>query len=219
MRIVNVFKNLRSYEKATIVLSGFTIALSGLTLVAVIVYAVLTYKQWREMKRSTDAVMTNFKTDERAWMGFKFMEGSLTLTVGKSFLVPTQLVNTGKTPAKNVHGSVRVGIVKRDEPLDFTYAPGHAHYELSAGTIFPAGFINESFEAEQHGPDKPEAILLTKPMLDDIFNGKSIIVVHGKIVYNDIFGTEHWTTYCRYVLHPEIISPECMRYNDTDDNK
>ena len=154
-----------------------------------------------------------------AWMAFKFMEGSLTLTVGKSSLVPTQLINTGKTPAKNVHGSIRVGIVTRGEPLDFNYRLGRAHYESSAGTIFPNGFINQSFEAFQHAPEKPEAIILTRPLLDDIFSGKSIIVVHGKIIYNDVFGTEHWTTYCRYVLHPELISSECTRYNDTDDNK
>ena len=61
--------------------------------------------------------------------------------------------------------------------------------------------------------------VFTAPLKDEIFNAQSLIVVHGRIIYNDIFGTEHWTTYCRYVLHPELISEECTRHNDTDDNK
>ena len=191
--------------------------------IAAAIYAGVATLQWSEMKKATQQGVANadrnFRRDERAWVGFKFSEGKLTLTLGKSFFVPTQFVNTGKTPAKNVHGSIRVGVVKRGEPLDFSYAPGRAHYEIFAGTIFPTGAISESFEAIQHGPLKGESIILTKPMLDDIFAGNSIIVVHGKIIYSDIFGTEHWTTYCRYVLHPEIISHECMNYNNTDDNK
>ncbi len=152
-------------------------------------------------------------------MGFKFMEGSITFTLQKSFLVPTQLINTGKTPAKNVHGNIVVGVFKKGEPLDFTYTPGHAHYFVQAGTIFPNGSITESFEAIKHGQDKAEAIIFTRPLKDELFSGQSILVVHGKIEYSDIFGVKHWTTYCRYVLHPELISEECTRYNDTDDNQ
>jgi len=49
-------------------------------------------------------------------------------------------------------------------------------------------------------------------MWEEVLNGKSLVVVHGKIEYGDIFGTNHWTTYCRYVLHPELISEQCTRY-------
>lgn len=72
MKTVTLFQNLRNYEKATIVFTGLSLIFSGLTLLAVVVYAVLTYKQWQEMKRSTDAATGNFKMDERAWMGFSF---------------------------------------------------------------------------------------------------------------------------------------------------
>jgi len=152
-------------------------------------------------------------------MAFKFVEGSLTLTIGQSFLVPTELVNTGKTPAKNVHGNIVVGVFRKGEPLDFSYSPGHANYEVRAGTLFPSGKIVETFEAIKHGQEHAESIVFTAPLKDEIFNAQSLIVVHGRIIYNDIFGTEHWTTYCRYVLHPELISEECTRHNDTDDNK
>jgi hypothetical protein len=179
MKTVTLFQNLRNYEKATIVFTGLSLIFSGLTLLAVVVYAVLTYKQWQEMKRSTDAATGNFKMDERAWMGFSFAEGNLTLTLNKSFLVPTELVNTGKTPAQNVHGDIVVGVFRKGEPLDFTYGTGHAHYGVAAGTIFPGGKIVESFEAIRHGQRKAEPIIFTAPVKDEIFSGGSFIVVHG----------------------------------------
>ena len=183
-----------------------------LAVIAAAIYAGITFLQWRDAN-------SNFKQDERAWMAFKFVEGSLTLTIGQSFLVPTELVNTGKTPAKNVHGNIVVGVFRKGEPLDFSYSPGHANYEVRAGTLFPSGKIVETFEAIKHGQEHAESIVFTAPLKDEIFNAQSLIVVHGRIIYNDIFGTEHWTTYCRYVLHPELISEECTRHNDTDDNK
>ncbi len=203
-----------------------TLGLEAFGLLLLIVYTIATIAIWGANKKAAEATeqsVTNadksFKQDERAWMAFKFMEGSLTLTIDKSFLVPTELVNTGKTPAKNVHGNIVVGVFKKGEDLDFTYTPSHANYGVRAGTIFPNGKIVESFEGIKHGQEHAEPIIFTVPMKDEVFSAQSFIVVHGKIVYNDIFGIEHWTTYCRYVLHPELISEQCTRYNDTDDNK
>ena len=151
-------------------------------------------------------------------MAFEFSEGNLTLTIGKSFLVPTEMTNTGKTPAKNVHGNIAVGVFKKGEPLDFTYSAGHAHYGVNAGTIFPGGGIKQSFEAVEHGPQHAEAIIFTPELKDALWKAQSFIIVHGRLEYTDAFGADHWTTYCRYVLHPDMISPDCMKYNDTDTN-
>jgi hypothetical protein len=192
----------------------------------VVLYTIVTICLWRATNhanevagKSVENADRNFRQDERAWMGFRFMEGSITLTLNTSFLIPTELINTGKTPAKNVHGNIVVGVFKKGEPLDFTYSPGYAHYGVAAGTIFPGGKIVESFEGIKHGHERAESIIFTPAMKADLFSARSFIVVHGRIEYNDIFGKDHWTTYCRYVLHPELISDECTRYNDTDDNK
>ncbi len=205
-------REFRTVEIIQIVISG---ALAIIGVAALYIYG----GQLKEMQRSTDATIANFKRDERAWMAFKFMEGNLTFTIGKSFLVPTQIVNTGKTPARDVRGKIVVGVLKNGERLGLDYSPGHAHYQVFAGTIFPTGHIEQSFEGIQHGIPNAESIILNKPMWEEILSGKSLVVVHGRIEYKDIFGTDHWTTYCRYVLHPELISEECTRYNDTDDNK
>lgn len=191
----------------------------------VVVYTIVSICLWRAAQHANEIASQgvtnadkNFRRDERSWMAFKFVEGSITFTLQKPFLVPTQLINTGKTPAKNVHGNIVVGVFKKGEPLDFTYTAGHAHYGLEAGTIFPNGSIVESFEAIKHGQDRVEPIIFSVPLKDELFNGQSFLVVHGWIEYSDIFGTKHWTTYCRYVLHPDLISPECTRYNDSDND-
>lgn len=183
-----------------------------IALLAGISYAIVTWCMWRDSNH-------NFTVDERAWMAFKFVGGDITFTIDKPLLVPTELINVGKTPAKNVHGNIVVGVFKKGEALDFSYTSGHASYKVMAGTIFPSGKIVESFEAIKHGQEHAEPIIFTAPVKDELFSGQSFLIVHGRIAYSDVFGTEHWTTYCRYVLHPELISEQCTRYNDTDDNK
>lgn len=161
----------------------------------------------------------NFRTDERAWLGLSFTGANIRLTVGQSFFVLVQVINTGKTPAKNVTGMIAIDVIKRGEKIDFSYAPGHANYRIEAGAIFPQGSITESFEAIHHGSDRAEATVITAPLLAAIMKNQTVAVIHGRIDYSDIFGTKHWTTYCRYVFNPSLISPECTRYNDTDQNQ
>jgi len=141
------------------------------TLLIFFIYATFTILIWcankrvaEDTHRSVVNADRNFRTDERAWMAFKFAEGSLTFTLGKSFLVPTELVNVGKTPAKNVSGKIVVGVYEKGEPLDFTYSPGHASYGIHAGTMFPTGKIVESFEAIKHGQEHAEPIIFTAPL-------------------------------------------------------
>lgn len=187
---------------------------------ALIIY----FGQLSEMKKATNitqqAVINadrNFRRDERAWIGFSLGGGNLTLTVGQPFSVPTTLINSGKTPAKNVEGNIIVTIVKRGAPFDFVYASGHANYRIAAGSLFPNATINESFQAIRHGPVHAEAIIVTKPILDEITASQSLVVVYGRLTYSDIFGIEHWTTYCRIVSNPSLIPDDCVRYNNTDD--
>jgi len=189
-----------------------------------IVAACIYGRQLSEMKKTTTTTQQavadaelNFRREERAWVGFSFVPGSITFTVGQPFFVPTLLINTGKTPARNVEGNIVVGVFERGEPLEFTYTPGHASYRIAAGTLFPNGSITESFQAMRHGEAHAEAIVIDKP-LSDLLSSTKLVIVHGKITYSDIFGIQHWTRYCRVVSNPSLIPDDCVRYNETDEN-
>jgi len=195
----------------------------GLGLIGIAALGIYTL-QWREMRKATRATQDsvtnadrNFRRDERAWVSFSFGPGSVTFTIGKPFLVPTLLINTGKTPAKNVEGNIVVGVFERGKPLDFSYAAGHANYRVAAGTIFPNGSITESFEGIEHGTDHANAIIITKSLAEEILTNRSLVIVHGRITYYDIFGDQHRTTYCRVVSNPSLIPEDCTHYNNTDD--
>lgn len=203
------------------------LALEGIGVIAAITAVIYTFQTLNQVQRQANAAERSLKTsiesfriDERAWIGFSFSEGNITFTQGKSFSVPTELINTGKTPARRIAGHVIVRVVTKGEPLDFDYTPGRVNtaYLINAGTIFPGGAgIKESFEALAHG--RKEALILTKPIMDDILAARSFVVVYGDITYVDIFGIDHWTYYCRYVTAPSLISEQCIKYNDTDNNK
>jgi hypothetical protein len=182
-------------------------------------YACIARKQLSALNQQIEHADRNFRIEQRAWIGFSFVPGNLTFTIHKPFLVPTLLINSGRTPAKDVSGRIVVGIIGRGQPIDFSYAPGHAHYEISAGTIFPNGQFQESFEGIEHGADHAQAILIEKPLLNAILSSEKLVVVHGRITYSDVFGQQHWTTYCRIVSNPSLIPPDCMSYNRTDDNQ
>jgi len=195
----------------------------GLALIGIVALGIYAL-QWCEMRKATKATQDsvtnadrNFRRDERAWVAFSFVAGNITFTIGKTFLVPTLLINTGKTPAKSVEGNIVVGVFERGKPLDFSYAPGHANYRVAAGTIFPNGSITESFEGIEHGTGHANAIIITKPLAEEILSSRSLVIVHGRITYHDIFGEEHWTTYCRVVSNPSLIPEDCTHYNNTDD--
>jgi hypothetical protein len=175
--------------------------------------------QLQEMHKATVIVDRNFRIDERAWIGFTLASDHFTFTLGKPFLVPAEILNTGKTPAKNVEGNIAVQIAEKGKPIDFSYAPGHANYRIQGGTLFPSGKIIESFEGIQHGRENAEPIVITKALGQEIISGQLYVIIHGKITYQDEFGTEHWTTFCRNVTDPSAISEDCTRYNDTDDNQ
>ena len=196
-------------------------------LLAIIAYVVVTAYTLGEIKRQANSAQEqltagaeHFRLDERPWVGISFTAAAkITVTVGKSFFVPVTLINSGRTPAKNVTGNVAVDLLRNGEAIKFSYTPGRASYKIFAGTIFPTGAIDRSFESIHHGPQRAEATIVTKEIFDSLLANRTLAIVHGRIEYSDPFGTPHWTTFCRNVFNPSVIPIDCMKYNDTDNNK
>ena len=168
-------------------------------------------------QNSLRATVDISRRDQRAWMGFSLGPEAIQLGIGQTFSVPTILINSGKTPARDVRGKIVVGVFDRGQPIDFSYGSGQAHYDIAAGTVFPSGYFSESFMAIRHGESKPEPILITQPMRTAIESNEKFVAVHGTITYTDIFNVNHWTRYCRVITNPSLIPMDCVQYNSTDD--
>ena len=149
-----------------------TFVLEILGLIGLFIYAALTYGIWcankrvaRDTHQSVVSADRNFRTDERAWLGFS-IGGTIKFNVDQPFLIPTRTSNTGKTPAQNVHGSVVVGVFEKGESLNFDYAPGHhnASYSIESGTIFPNGLVDEGFRIGDWQPMARPLIILLKSL-------------------------------------------------------
>jgi hypothetical protein len=198
----------------------------GLVIASVLAIAniglwIVTNKAANATRQSVTNADTNFRTDERAWIGVG-IGGTVTFTIDQPFLVPVKTSNSGKTPAQDVHGNVVVGVFEKGRALNFDYSSGHhnANYGIRSGTLFPGGFVEESFQGVRTGDNgKPETILLHKASYDAVQGGQAFVIVHGIIFYNDIFGIEHWTTFCRYVTNPSFIDKQCTEHNATDTNR
>jgi len=210
----------------------------GIGLLVLTLYTIFSAFQWRTMsgqldemrkvtgatERSINQADLNFRRDERAWIGFALPEGiqiqkEATTQRPTALLVPTQTVNTGKTPAKKVTGNLAITVIKKGEKLVFEYTSGHTNYGIYGGTMFPGGRVTLAQPAIRHGPKKAITIVPTDALMQEINQGQSFVVVYGRVTYCDIFGVSHWTTFCRYATRPGFIDYACMNYNDADINE
>jgi hypothetical protein len=179
---------------------------------AVVAYAFITWCMWRD---SHD----NFVTDERAWVNVPVP--TVFPLNGTSIPAATQLMNSGKTPARGVEGDVVATVLNRgEEPALGDFSVGHAHNRLYVGVVFPGAPIPLVMPLVHYGPQSADTIIPDEALRQDIANGNRFIIFYGRITYYDVFGTQHWTQFCTgsgSAMQDSIKT--CIRYNDVDDIK
>ncbi len=208
-----------------------TLGLEGFGLFVLIVYTVATIAIWCANKKVAEdthhSVLNadrNFRIDERAWIGFALegveVQKEVPSKKPMALLVPTSLVNTGKTPAKKVVGNLAITVIKKGEKLPLgDYTPGHTYYAINGNTVFPGGAVNAAMPAIKQGPEHAITIIPTDALMREIADGESFAVVYGSVTYCDIFGVPHSTQFCRYASRPGFIDNDCMNYNNADENE
>jgi hypothetical protein len=149
--------------------------------------AFIYFLQWRSQ---TDAL----KIDQRAWIGLMEIDG--TPDTNNSFSIHGTFKNTGKTPAINVTMIAAIESVTKGTRPDID---GESRQEpRGKGLVMPT--VEFSFTGT--------------PL---IFNERDDFYAHGKISYRDIFGVDHWTTFCQIMRSPGRYSP-CGYHNEIDKN-
>lgn len=63
---------------------------------------------------------------------------------------------------------------------------------------------------------------LTDKFKKKIESGNLIVVIHGRLTYEDVFGVGHWFQFCSFGSAGSLKkrgSAKCDEYNDTDNNE
>lgn len=176
-------------------------------LAALIAYTTFAALQWCAMKEAVNVTATQFKLDQRAWLGFVGIMGEA--EVGKPLLITVKFKNTGRTPAKNI---ISAAIA---EPIPKTGVPNFTKEESitreSTAIVPPQGEFTIILSVTPKGP-------LDNDGFRSITSGETCVYDHGIINYNDIFNKKHWLTYC-YVLSPDGKTYTIYKeHNDMDND-
>lgn len=229
-----------------------------LGIAAVVAYSVLTYYQFRELRKSVEAsqeaaffayhqtilagqaakiqaqtARDNYRTmylGQRAWVAIAVVNN--TLVEGKPVFIPLQVGNSGKTAAKHVTGDFILRLYKPSETPDFVYEHRHRMH-LASTTVVPNGRVNLSVYAISGPKESPDGskplppTLVTPDTLAQLENGTLIMILYGKLTYDDAWGVKHWITLCTLggpqavggvnFSHP--AAEACNKYTDTDESE
>jgi hypothetical protein len=202
------------------------IGINAALLITTIVIAWIYYHQLQQMVKTTTATKEaitdsdrNFRIDERAWIEIQVPNIDFRReTIGKIFVVPIEIINTGKTPARNIQIKGVVSIVRNRSGLvdlpsgDIT----HGYSLMRIGIMQPNQSIKDwSLAAlDTDGVSKP--VTTTQAIRDHVMDASYSVVVHGRVIYEDAFGGEHWLTFCHNSNGLIGGSPQCFEYNNFD---
>jgi hypothetical protein len=194
-----------------------------LTFLAICVQAFIYNSQLQEMKRSTDAATkaaiaaeqsialakASTQLDQRAWVAVT----SITTKqpeIGQPYKPVIVVKNSGKTFAKKMRFAGSWRLMPKGTYPDFA----EEDRTLREGAD-GSGFILAP--NSEHNLTDVARTPLSEEEGSGYKSGDLQMFVYGKITYADVFGCEHWTTFCA-VLTPEGYSA-VGEHNDVDDNR
>jgi hypothetical protein len=142
------------------------------------------------------------------------------LTPENQLTFETVITNVGKTPARIGENCIKVVLLGQSEkPVFRYYSPntGHPCVRVMVGPLLPNQEIHAGQPtATQRSPIPP--VIFDEGKARSLKEGKSRILVHGKINYTDTFDIPHWVTFCYY--YPiQASDTDCAKHNDIDKNQ
>jgi hypothetical protein len=195
-------------------------ALAFVAVIAAIIY----FCQLQQMKKATraatnaaarakdsiDQARQTAHLDQRAWVAITEIAG--VPTEGQPFTVTVTATNTGRTFAKKFQMTTYTlnlpsGLEPTFESDDTDWTTG------SIDVLAPnaAKRTNKNVIGTRENPDKVTADKLK------YWKSTTTLFVAGKLIYEDIFGCQHWTTFCAY-LETDLTWVYYRNHNDADNN-
>ncbi len=162
-----------------------------------------TADQTEEMKKAvivateqTKQVKDQFRLEQRAWIGSNIVRGPV--EAEKQIKASVEIVNTGRTPAKNLKVAARFDF---GGVPDFTKVDGVKR--TSSVVVFPQQkiFLNRA--------------LADIDVAQKVIAGEVTLYILGKVTYDDVFNRRQWFTFC-YFYDPTTKKYKAYeKHNDT----
>lgn len=151
------------------------------------------------------------RLDQRAWMsyGIETLNSAGIPAVGKPFVVRITYRNLGKSPAIKTLTCSRMDFLPKGKEPDFT-CPNKSVHWVKTGTIF-SGPTFGAFS---------DLVLTPNFQQDDwnkVMSEQSVVWAYGRVEYYDVFGIQHWFTFCNHLLTGGGYAI-CEGHIDTDKN-
>jgi hypothetical protein len=189
-----------THDTQKLVLAWLAFVINVITMVAVIYYAVVTYRQLGELKRQADLTRQSFTAVQRA---FVFFSGFDHIVAGDTFLVSLKWENSGTTPTRAMVSHANWQFFPQRMPDDFTFPD-----DSSANNPTLIG---------------PKSTIYFGPLAIPakyFVQGHTHLFVWGWTEYNDVFeGTErHRTEFCGEIVLLRVNAnlELCPRHNCSD---
>jgi hypothetical protein len=181
--------------------------------------------------RTSDKQTTTSRISERAWLEIRpgnsdpsqryTKDHRLAINAGEPVTFDTYMVNTGKTPAKNIHLYSFVDIFPAavEVPLSNVDNPTRAiHQEVVSGMVLPD---SPTDMARRRIGQDGTFIIATSDEVADYYGGKAYVAAYGMVTYEDVFHKPHWMKFCFWSagLNGAISATRnCSNYNSMDEN-
>ena len=171
-----------------------------------IIYSVITLGLLRIANRQLD----NARKEQRPWIVVHTGRGQPKSgwpekSSPVEFLL--HVINTGKTPAKNLHAAFFIESVKNGNHPLFNKSSSLA--QTGTGVLYP-----------NIPTDDPVFYTFLQSDWDDLREGGSFVIIYGRASYTDVFQRQHWTDFCEFtaMVSGGYTSQSCTEYSNTDNN-
>jgi hypothetical protein len=168
----------------------------------------------KQSSKSLQATIDQFHLDQRAWVGpidvdpAPFLEGTehVYLKTGEKPRFSFEISNSGKTPALQLTTRLATQVYKSSERFlpDFNKPTTPS----TVAVLFPGAKLRVE-TSESHGVVAPEHV-------SALTSGDFVFYVYGEILYDDVFGAHHKTTFCTFVQKSLTKLTSCSTYNHSD---
>ena len=175
--------------------------LEFLAVASAVIYAFLTYFEWKTFDSERKTMEKENILEQRAWVApFEIATETDPIETNISVIV-LKFKNTGKTPALNVSEVHCTCLYGQNIPTNDPPVPKSSFLMAPDGIFW---IHSDSFDSK---------------FINAVKNGIAVpIFMYGKITYDDIFGNPHWTQFCWGLEGGGHFRPAGV-HNSCDDNQ